>query len=346
MKNYAIVGFIYNHPCPLKCNFCCHTAEVVGPGKLTPEKVAPVIERFAVHDSVVRFAFSGGDPFLFLDEIMLTMKTVREAGVTQPFHMVTSGYWADSDEVAMDILRPLFDLGMDNLCLSFDREHAKYVPVEYIYRIERTCVQLGIKLEVFGVFWDEGDTVEKVAPGLTHAKTYSDLAMPIGAARNLFLEGARYQQADSKKFSCGKPKVYDVAIYPNGDVFPCCSGGFNKEAKLECGNVFRDESSEILNRVFTNFHVRIAKEIGFNRLYDIVREKRPDLYDRLTPFEAVDSVCEICRNIHASEDLRADLREVYEEMEIDYVLSEVDKDWAVISQQGTSVSQQETSELS
>src|SRR4029079_18528470 len=41
--NFATVGFIYNYPCPLKCNFCCHTKENVGEGRLHPGNVVPLI---------------------------------------------------------------------------------------------------------------------------------------------------------------------------------------------------------------------------------------------------------------------------------------------------------------
>ena len=334
MKNYAIVGFIYNHPCPLKCDFCCHTTDVVGSGRLTPAKVVPVAIDFATHDSVIRFAFSGGDPFLFYDDIVAIVSELRANNVREPFHVVSSGYWAISVEEARRKLAPLAGLGMDNICISYDEEHAKIVSPQYIYNIASVCDELGIRLEVFGIFWDPGKKTEDLLPNLAKdgsVAIYTNLAMPIGAARNFFLSGPRYDLPNAKKFSCGKPGVYDIAIYPDGESYPCCSGGFNKEAGLSCGNVFSDTAEDILGRVFSNFHARIAKEIGFDALYEKVKTTLPQIASHLPAFESVDSVCEICSSIYRCKVTLDQLAPVYQDMEVRYILSEVESDWRRIN---------------
>src|SRR5947209_1841051 len=112
MKNYAIVGFIYNQPCPLKCNFCCHTREVVGPERFSPEKLPSLIAAFGFLPQVIRFAFSGGDPFLYIDEIIDVMTKARALKVKQPFHVVTSGFWAKDPRYADSIIKELVSIGM------------------------------------------------------------------------------------------------------------------------------------------------------------------------------------------------------------------------------------------
>ena len=327
MKNYAIVGFIYTQACPLSCNFCCHTKEVVGTGKFTPEAIVPLIVSFASQPSVTRFAFSGGDAFLFIDDIIEAMSKARTAGVTQPFHIVTSGYWAKNLDDTKAILTRLFAIGMDALDVSYDTEHSRFVPPENIYRIGECCEEIGLRLEIFGHFWNPNERVEDLLPKIKGAESiYSGLVMPIGAARVHF-KGRRYNTPDEEKYSCGKPSIYDVAIYPNGETYPCCSGGFNKEAGLACGNVYTDSAADILSNVFRHFHVRIAKEIGFDRLYSKISLVRPDLLEHLPQFSRVDSVCEICRDLHTNVKLMQELSSIYEILETEYVLEAVEKDW-------------------
>jgi MoaA/NifB/PqqE/SkfB family radical SAM enzyme len=91
------IGFVYNEPCPLECDFCCHTKANVGPGMLKPDNVLPMIERYAVHPDVTRFAFTGGAPFVYYNQICEIFTSARSSGIKQPFHIVTSGYWAKSD---------------------------------------------------------------------------------------------------------------------------------------------------------------------------------------------------------------------------------------------------------
>lgn len=331
MKNYAIVGFIYSQACPLSCNFCCHTPTVVGKGKFTPDDLIPVILDFSRHPSVTRFAFSGGDPFLFCDEVIVAMRSLRRMGVIQPFHMVTSGYWATSDELTIDRLSELRSCGLDAIDVSYDIEHARFVPQDHIYRIARICKKLNIRVEIFGNFWNQDERVRDLLPKLeVEIPAYSSLVMPIGAAR-IHFHGKRYKLSDTQKYSCGKPRVYDVAIYPDGAAYPCCSGGFNKEAKLECGNVYSDSAATVLTNVFTNFHARIAKEIGFDVLYSHIKRQRPDLVDALPQFDAVDSVCQICKEIHGNSELLSDLSEIYDSLEVTYILERVSSEWAAIS---------------
>ncbi|MBY5426996.1 radical SAM/SPASM domain-containing protein [Rhizobium leguminosarum] len=326
MKNYAIVGFIYNQPCPLKCNFCCHTPDVVGKSKFSADKLADVLQEFSRETSVMRFAFSGGDPFLYLDEIKSGMALARKRGVQQPFHIVTSAYWAKDKNVAQEKIRELSILGMDALDISYDAEHAKFVTPEQIYNAIDACEANDVRIEVFGTFWYPDQRVRDLLPELgAHVVTYENLVMPVGAAKPMF-HGRRYNLPRSAKMSCGKPRVYDVAIYPDGEVFPCCSGGFNKEAKLSCGNVYSNDAKQILETVFTLFHARLAKEIGFEALYRKAAEARPDLAARLPDPESVDSVCQICRDIHSDSDLREALADIYDEMELEYVFDNIDKD--------------------
>jgi MoaA/NifB/PqqE/SkfB family radical SAM enzyme len=323
--NSATVGFVYNQPCPLQCDFCCHTREVVGPGRACPENITPVVLAFATQPSVRRFAFTGGDPFLYIDEIIPIMRSARAAGVAQPFNIVTSGYWAKSAAAADSLLCTLSELGMDVLSVSYDKQHARWVSPQQIEWIADACKRHNIRLSIHGIFWSPEDKVESLLPNVSDVPMYSDLVVSIGRARDKVGEAPRYAVPDEVKFSCHKPRNYDITIYPNGEVYPCCSGGFNKEAKLLCGNAFTDSAEEILGNVYGNFHARIAKEIGFNVLYSHVEESRPDLLSRLTAFSSVDSVCQICRNLRTDPDLQQALRPIYEQMEIDYVLSCVDE---------------------
>ena len=312
-RDAANVGFFYTHACPLRCNFCCHTAEVVGPGRFVPSRLVEIITDFARQPSVARFFFSGGDPFVYFDEIRAIISAAREAGVRQPMHLVTAGYWARSDAETTDLLAALHACGVD-LHVSYDTEHARFVPAANIHRIAEVCARLGMTLKVFGTFWDQTERVEDLLPVFPGVTMQSALVAPVGAARAKFA-GRRYDLDDQTKYSCGGARVYDVGVYPNGDAYPCCSGGFNKEARLACGNVFDDDAATILGHVYQFFHARLAKEIGFDTLYARIRARRPDLLPRLRQFADVDSACEICVSLRASPALTAELSGVYDELQ-------------------------------
>ena len=315
----ATVGFVYNEPCPLKCDFCCHTKEVVGTGRMTPENIIPVVLKFASHPSIFRYAFTGGDPFVYYKDIVAIMSAARQHGVTQPFHIVTSGYWAKSDKIADQRIATLKSLGMDVLYVSHDLEHQKWVSAEYVYRIEDACHRHGIELHVHGIFWDRSTTVEDLLPALKTKNVNTGYVAPIGRARAQS-ERIMRDTPDCEKSSCGNPLDYDLTVYPNGDVFPCCSGGFNKEGKFLLGNVFTDDAESIIANCYKNFVVVVAKEIGFHKLFERVPlEERKRL--GIPEFSQVATVCEVCSVIHGRQEIMQALKPVLDEMEIAHCVS-------------------------
>jgi MoaA/NifB/PqqE/SkfB family radical SAM enzyme len=312
------VGFVYNEPCPLKCDFCCHTKENVGPGHLTVENVLPMVLGYSRNVHVSRFAFTGGDPFIYIKDILAIFERAREEGVDQPFHIVTSAFWAKSDSIVDRILAQLSKLQMDRLYVSYDLEHRRWVPEDHIYRVERYCKKYGIELCVYGIFWDETTTVRDLLPELRVTRVETNLVAPIGRARTAGKKIPTNRNAESK-YSCGRPQDYDITVYPNGETFPCCSGGFNKEAKLSLGNSFTENPDRIIERCFSHFFVIVAKEIGFDKLYAKLTDRQiKDL--SLPRFEDSATVCEICSQIHGNSRLRDALRNVLSEMEVDYCL--------------------------
>jgi hypothetical protein len=327
MRDFAHVGFVYSQACPLKCDFCCHTIENVGKGRFRPSSVIPIILDFSKYSSVRRFVFTGGEPFLFIGEIFEILQEIRGHGVRQPIHIVTSGNWAKSQSETDETISRLCQLGMDSIWISYDHEHARFVPVENIKFIANSCRNSRIPMKVQGVFWHQSERVEDLLKGREFDNVHmsSTPVASIGEARiNWVKRGQDFELPDSDKHSCGAPKVYNIAIYPNGDAFPCCAGGFQKEAKLLTGNAFKNNAKEILEQTFGLFHARIAKEIGFDKLYSHVEKHSPELLRKLPSFSEATTVCEICRDIHSSSTLMEQLKPIYESMEIEYALSRVE----------------------
>lgn len=328
MRDFAHVGFVYSRACPLKCDFCCHTIENVGLGRFHPSSVIPIVHDFAQHSSVRRFVFTGGEPFLFIDEILNILRKIRSDGVQQPVHIVTSGNWATTQPKADELISELYSLGMDSIWISYDYEHARFVPVENLERIANSCRSHSMPMKVQGVFWDQSERVEDLLDNLKFRDVHmsSTPVAKIGKARiNWVKRHPRISLPDSDKHSCGSPRIYNIAIYPDGEAYPCCAGGFQKEAKLRTGNVFRDSAQVVLEETFGLFHARIAKEIGFDKLYKLIEEQRPDLVSELPKFSEATTVCEVCRDIHSSPNLFRRLKPMYDALEISYAHGRIDR---------------------
>ncbi len=187
MRDRMMVTFVLSHACPLKCDFCCSSKEVVGPGRISRGMIEACLSGFGRHAAVERFAFTGGDPFLFLEDITAAVETARRGGISQPFQIVTSAYWAKSRDQVFRVLERLRQLGLDLVGLSYDREHARWVTPQQIRDVCDAAAALSIRVNLTGVFWDEGDRVERLLPDIAaHPAKVRVLNLPvapIGEAR-------------------------------------------------------------------------------------------------------------------------------------------------------------------
>lgn len=328
MQDKAFVAFVMSHACPLACNFCCSTREVVGSRRISRAMILDCMKAFAGHPAVARFSFTGGEPFLYIDDIKAVVGEAREAGVTQPIHIMTSGYWARDGAQVADMLAELRALGLDVLGLSYDHEHAKWVSPEQMRLVGEEALRLGIKVHLIGTFWEERGRVEELLPDLAAREGVHSYNYPVaemGRAKSSATWPRRYAIPREEKFSCGKPGVYSLAVYPDGEVYPCCSGGLQIEGKLSCGNVTRDAPERIIYAALTNFHVRMVKEYGWGVLYALVEREAPELLAELPSIDESDGVCVICRDLNL---VFADrLAPIYQTIEREYARTRAEFEW-------------------
>ena len=328
MRDRAKIAFVLSHACPLKCNFCCSTREVVGRGRIRRNTIADSLIRFSKEPSVTDFGFTGGDPFLYLDDIKAAVESARKAGVWQKFQMTTSAYWANDLAQVRDIVAGLANLGLTGLTLSYDHEHARWVSPDQILMVCDAARELGLRVYVTGTFWDQHDRVIDMLPELASRPDVilqHHVVARMGRAKKAAAWPRRYELPPEAKLSCGDPGHFMFSIYPDGEVYPCCAGGLQIEAKLSCGNIHRDAPAKILFAGMTNFHVRMAKEFGWGVLYALVEREAPELRHALPRFEDFDSPCEICRDLNLG--LRDRLMPIYDIIEREYARARAEQEW-------------------
>jgi hypothetical protein len=88
---------------------------------------------------------------------------------------------------------------------------------------------------------------------------------------------------------------------------------------LFLGNSFSDPPEKIIERCYSDFFVKIAKHVGFDKLYDLLEKKGMSI-PNLKKFSEVTSVCEVCSMIHGDSAIMDQLGGVLAEMEIDYCI--------------------------
>jgi hypothetical protein len=296
---------VYGMACPLKCDFCCHPVEEYGPVKMTVDEAIDWIGQAAHVASVKRVVFTGGEPFLYYRDLLAILEATQHVGL--PVRIVTAAHWATDVEKAMALLRPLKERGLAELSVSTDPSHQAFVPRAYAEYAIQAAQKLGLICEIAAVFWHPGQNLNAVVTIPDGVGQVVHLAVPIGRGKHRAVSPAEYGIEPSRFGACGRPRQFDVTIYPDGNVYPCCSGGFNIQAKLSFGNLGQEPLSVIIDRIHHDRYVRVLFSLGLTPIYELARQKFPELLAELPDPSPYVSICQLCARIHSDTGVLAKL---------------------------------------
>jgi len=142
-SNLTGVHFLMTYSCSAECEHCFVWCSPRRGGRITVQQIDAFLDELAQAPQVKTLCGEGGEPFLFLRELM---HLVRE-GTTRGYQVsaLTNAFWAVSDDAARRTLGRLRDGGLVSLGISTDCWHARSVPPERVDRALRICEEMGIK---------------------------------------------------------------------------------------------------------------------------------------------------------------------------------------------------------
>ncbi len=309
------MGLVYTLACPLSCDHCCHDQERYGTGTFETSRAAEVVRQARSLGSVERLFITGGEPFLFHREITAVLS---EAGSPDlPVRVVTSAYWAHDPEIARSLLLPLARVGVDTLIISADPSHQRFVSLEHVRCAARAALAAGMKVEIASVFWRPGMEM-RTRLGLPDSDTIvykENLVLPVGRARHHRATWRDYGLSESPSRHDGcqrRPGAFEISVYPNGSVYPCCGGGFGLDAGLAIGNVYEEPLADIVSRMRSDPFVRSMREGGPALVYEMCRRHFPELRAWLPDDEGLCTACQICVALNSVPAVKERLRPVIE----------------------------------
>ncbi len=288
---------VYGMACPLDCDFCCHSTEEYGPGRMDREEAVDWIRQAGRLPSIGRVVITGGEPFVYYRDLIEILEATADCGLA--FRIVTSAHWAKSLEDARRKLRPLHERGLSEISVSTDPSHQAFVPAAFAENAVTAARELGIAAELAGVFWDADTRVEDVVQVPEGVSTTRRLAIPVHEEAGRAVTPDDYGLGPERFRGCGLPRSYDVTIYPDGRVYPCCSGGFNVRAELAFGNLRQEQLADVLQRIHADRYTRLVTGWGFLPIYELARHRWPGVAEQLPDFDPVVTPCQLCALVHS-----------------------------------------------
>ena len=130
------------YTCPLTCKHCCFSSSPTVKDRLSPDQILALIQSLEGR-GIDLLAFTGGEPFLFGQRLV---DFVREGKrYANAVRVVTSAYWANSDEAAQRKIVPLAAAGLDQISISWDDYHEEFVDFQNVKRAFACAKQHGIQ---------------------------------------------------------------------------------------------------------------------------------------------------------------------------------------------------------
>ncbi len=316
-----------------KCNFsCAHCGFQCNPErkeKMHLHEAKSYINSVTENQDLKMLAFSGGEPFLYYNEMKELMSYALQRNLVGG--IVSNCFWAVDYYTAYETLQELKSLGLREIITSFDDFHAAYVPAQNIAHVIKAASQLGIKTGLNILATKKSRIRQSNASsilGLDLENLVCAQKLWIRESSPLIVGRAR-ESLNIETFSSKdlitygeKELLYNPCPYvirnsiitPKGDFYACC--GFGDATSLGPssitygGNMKKSNFPELFTGVSHNLILNIICLYGPYLLVKLAR----DLHQDLVIKERYISNCEVCGEIATNKKLHNAVGEVLNKM--------------------------------
>lgn len=289
------VCLILTDRCNAECEICCFSCSPKNQNVMNESLMMEIIRQAKELKTVYQIGFSGGEPFLYYDLLKKGLKFAKELGFATS--IATNGFWGGwSDE---ELIEKIQNLPVDQMTLSYDAYHGKYVKEEQFQRALQICKKFDISVSV-GI----GETKGKGSAN-SFFKSMGDYKylmnyyiypfMMAGRAKQL-PEDIFFKFHDEKKLFCSDE--LSIAIRWDGEVFPCCVQTVF-DTQLSLGNI----NNTSLKNLTEKGEKAIIHEVFRNpkKFSELGRIAQEELGVKLP--ETCVSPCEICAYLFTKKEI-------------------------------------------
>jgi hypothetical protein len=227
------VNLRFTYHCNIACRHCYNdSGQHLKHIRIPLERMLRIIEEMPLA-GLHELTITGGEPFLYIDEVASLVRHARNHGVTG-VSILTNAFWAISEDKTREILSLLCDSGFgmssDIIKASVGIYHQEFIPIERVLILaEVFYAMFGRPLNLDFERHIRGGEEEKAFIELLCARQLFKKVVirfrsvvPLGRGRKL----PNYN-GNSRKFLSPCRDINQIVFDPDGVVRPCC--GLNTE---------------------------------------------------------------------------------------------------------------------
>ena len=311
-----------------KCNFNCrHCGFLCSPErteKMPYDEAIKYIDAAADSPDLKMIAYTGGEPFLYLQEMRELMTYSFNKGFRGG--IVTNGFWADDYQKTLSIISVLQEIGLQELITSFDDYHNEYVPAQNVANLIKAAGELNVYSGVNMLVTKKSRIRRANAAeylGLNIENLVKAKKMWIRESSPLCVGRAKDSYNDEDIINYGEKEllhnpcpfvVRNSVITPEGSLYACCGFGDASEqgpaSLMYAGNAREESLEQLFYNVSNNLMFSIIYLFGPYRLLKMAAAE----YAGLVFKERYVSNCEVCDEIANNPELRSAIGNVLSKM--------------------------------
>ena len=139
------VHILLTYACSYECDHCFLYCSPRSEGTFTLQRLRDLLDQAAELDAVEWIYMEGGEPFLYYPLMLAGLKAARSKGFK--VGIVSNCYWATCTDDAALWLRPLADIGIQDLSVSDDEYHSDPDEVSPAQIAEAAARELGVPVD-------------------------------------------------------------------------------------------------------------------------------------------------------------------------------------------------------
>lgn len=305
-----IVALLITKQCTAQCKMCCFECSPKVQEKMPLAWIEDIINQAASIDKIETIGFSGGEPFLEYDSLLKEMKHAKAVG--KKVICTSNGFWGTSYERALNIISEVQDAGLDRLSLSVDQFHGEYVSVGNIKNILQASSEKSLVVDIGSVITKSRSKLagifDELAEEMVNVPHYTAACLPVGTAcsqvdkSDLIYDEHIFKRPNRCFETC------HFAIFPTGDVYPCCSQAGATEP-LKLGNIKKCSLEDLYRKYNANINIRILKSKGLKWYLDLANKMG---YHKFFDEKYVNK-CHLCREVFSDDQFMERIKPYLEE---------------------------------
>ena len=276
------VSLLYTNICNINCKHC-FISKALPQKRMEKMLFTKIIKEICKEKNRIKsVSISGGEPMLFLDEIVNLIKA-NKFEQELSFSISSNASWATTMVESNRICSELSSINVNRLEISYDLFHAEFVDIINVFNAVKAAQKLGITIYI----------VFSVANGFDYLPLYVELCKIIDKKKIILQHVANYGNAKQYGLDCILPisafedkrcyQILNPCIDYNGDFYACCGANtLKQDTPLYIGNIYSGSFKDLTERMNRNLKIQqILKEGPFQLLKD-------------KDVQVCSSLCELC----------------------------------------------------